>query len=173
MVLMVARPRAPMQQDAFTPYEQGLIRLLSQLGATHARYREALIFEARLRENIAQVRRSGDTENRRADRIEVLDQLSNLALENLQTSFNVLCSISSSLFHSAPSPFRTAVLRMVEDYEAVFGGRDAELAALDAFLTQDKQPYTLLLAPTGRGKTALLIHWIAGSPVFRPPQIGT
>jgi hypothetical protein len=49
---------------------------------------------------------------------------------------------------------------MVEDYEAVFGGRDAELAALDAFLAQDKQPCALLLAPTGRGKTALLIHWI-------------
>lgn len=59
-----------------------------------------------------------------------------------------------------PPPFRTAVLRMVEDYDAVFGGRDTELAALDAFLVQDTQPYTLLLAPTGRGKTALLIHWI-------------
>jgi hypothetical protein len=56
--------------------------------------------------------------------------------------------------------FRSAVLRMVEDYTAVFGGRDAQLAALDAFLEGDKS-YALLIAPTGRGKTALLIHWAA------------
>ena len=65
------------------------------------------------------------------------------------------------LLRPTPPPFRAAVRRMVEDYEAVFGGRDAELAALDAFLAQDNQPFALLLAPTGRGKTALLIHWIA------------
>jgi hypothetical protein len=103
----------------------------------------------------------------------VLDQLNDLALQALQTSFNALCGLPrdarpispyqtiQQILHPTPPPFRTAVLRMVEDYEAVFGGRDAELAILDAFLAQHNQPYTLLLAPTGRGKTALLIHWIA------------
>jgi len=60
-----------------------------------------------------------------------------------------------------PGPFRGAVVRMVEDYEAIFGGRDNELAILDAWLTNDSRPYAFLHAPTGRGKTALLIHWVA------------
>jgi hypothetical protein len=60
-----------------------------------------------------------------------------------------------------PWDYRSNVLRMVEDCEAVFGGRDTELADLDNFLEENEQPCALLLAPTGRGKTALLIHWIA------------
>jgi hypothetical protein len=32
---------------------------------------------------------------------------------------------------------------MVEDYTAVFGGRDAELAQLDAFLAQERYPFLL------------------------------
>jgi hypothetical protein len=62
---------------------------------------------------------------------------------------------------ATPPPYRAAVTRMAEDYGAVFGGRDAELAQLDAWLTQDTQPCAFLHAPTGRGKTALLQHWVA------------
>ena len=58
-------------------------------------------------------------------------------------------------------PFQGAVARMVEDYAAIFGGRDRELEALDAWLDRDPRPYAFLHAPTGRGKTALLLHWAA------------
>ncbi|WP_298819084.1 AAA family ATPase, partial [Chloroflexus sp.] len=53
------------------------------------------------------------------------------------------------------------VRSLVEHYTAIFGGRDAELAALDAFLADPQHPFALLVAPTGLGKTALLVHWIA------------
>ncbi|MBX0328192.1 CHAT domain-containing protein [Oscillochloris sp. ZM17-4] len=60
-----------------------------------------------------------------------------------------------------PSPFRGAVVRMIEEYEAIFGGREKELAVLNTWLDHDIRPYAFLHAPTGRGKTALLIHWVA------------
>lgn len=65
------------------------------------------------------------------------------------------------MLHPVPFAFRPGVQRMVEDYTAIFGGRDSELAQLDTFLTKDERPFGLLIAPTGRGKTALLIHWLA------------
>jgi transcriptional regulator with XRE-family HTH domain len=41
-----------------------------------------------------------------------------------------------------------------------FGGRDAELTRLDAWLDAPHgQPYALLTAPAGRGKSALLVRW--------------
>src|SRR5579883_959455 len=41
-----------------------------------------------------------------------------------------------------------------------FGGRDADLARLDAWLEDPKAPpYALLAAPAGRGKSALLVQW--------------
>jgi hypothetical protein len=58
--------------------------------------------------------------------------------------------VINQALRSVRPPYSAAILRMVEDYEAIFGGRDAELLALDAFLADDK-PYALLLAPTGRG----------------------
>ena len=67
----------------------------------------------------------------------------------------------------APSPtpelpdYRSASPRLVDDYQSVFGGRVAQLQNLHALLDQAAQPYALLLAPTGTGKTALLIHWVA------------
>jgi hypothetical protein len=55
---------------------------------------------------------------------------------------------------------RRVLQRMQTDYTSIFGGRDRELAALDAWLETNEQPYALLLAPTGRGKTALVWHWL-------------
>jgi hypothetical protein len=149
-----------MPSDRFENYEQGLERLLSQLGTTHPRHRDALVFEVRLRENIADVRLYGDNDTYRTERNKVLHQLNSLALETFQTSFNELSGLPNDAppasapaaptvyqtlrdtLKPTPPPFRPAILRMVEDYEAVFGGRDAELVMLDAFLEQDKQPYT-------------------------------
>ncbi|MDW8392471.1 MAG: ATP-binding protein, partial [Oscillochloridaceae bacterium] len=63
-----------------------------------------------------------------------------------------------------PLPVNLSVLKqpLIEHYTAaVFGGRDAELAALDDFLDDPNHPFGLLVAPAGLGKTALLVNWIA------------
>ncbi len=70
-------------------------------------------------------------------------------------------TIYQTMLRPVPITFSAGVQRMVEDYTTIFGGRDVELARLDTFLTKDTRPFGLLIAPTGRGKTALLIHWIA------------
>ncbi len=47
------------------------------------------------------------------------------------------------------------------DRPAPFGGRKADLAALDAWLADPNAPrYALMVAPAGRGKSALLAHWV-------------
>jgi hypothetical protein len=79
-----------------------------------------------------------------------------------------IVTIYQQILRPVPYPFRAGVQRMIEDYTEIFGGRDTELSQLDDFLTQDERPFALLLAPTGRGKTALLIHWIARIQQIRP-----
>ncbi|WP_287157607.1 hypothetical protein [Chloroflexus sp.] len=68
--------------------------------------------------------------------------------------------IYQTILQPLPVSRRGRVMELITLYTKVFGGRDAELALLDAFLT-DPRPYGLLVAPTGLGKTALLVHWIA------------
>lgn len=40
-----------------------------------------------------------------------------------------------------------------------FGGREAELARLDAWLGDDERPWALIAAPSGRGKSTLVFRW--------------
>ncbi len=47
------------------------------------------------------------------------------------------------------------------DAPAPFGGRQIQLAALDRWLANPAQPYALLVAEAGRGKSALLAQWVA------------
>ncbi|MCI0599372.1 MAG: ATP-binding protein, partial [Beijerinckiaceae bacterium] len=48
-----------------------------------------------------------------------------------------------------------------KDHPAPFGGRAADLTALDAWLDDPAAPpYAALIAPAGRGKSALLAHWV-------------
>ncbi len=42
-----------------------------------------------------------------------------------------------------------------------FGGREREFKLLDAWLDDDLLPYRLLCAPAGRGKSALIVRWLA------------
>ncbi len=49
-----------------------------------------------------------------------------------------------------------------------FGGRDDALRALDAWLEKPSQPYALLTAPAGLGKSALLVRWMASLRQRRP-----
>ena len=48
----------------------------------------------------------------------------------------------------------------MEDYLDVFGGRQDDLQTLNDFLRTSSNRCALLLAPAGRGKTALLVQWI-------------
>jgi len=76
--------------DAYARYEVGLTRLLARLEARHPRRSEALVYEQRLRENLAQARFYGDTETRRAERAEIVSRLNVLAQDALGISFNEL-----------------------------------------------------------------------------------
>lgn len=76
--------------DAFAPYETGLRRLLARLGAEHPRYQDVLTLQARMQENILLARMQGDTEARRADRMQILQVLNALALDTVGESFNAL-----------------------------------------------------------------------------------
>jgi hypothetical protein len=51
-------------------------------------------------------------------------------------------------------------LRPVLDGHPVFGGRDEELDRLDRFLDQRQAGYLFVVAGSGFGKTALLVHWL-------------
>ncbi len=58
---------------------------------------------------------------------------------------------------------------------APFGGRQAQLEELDAWLQDGRSPYGLLAAPAGRGKSALQAQWSQsllerrrGRPIFIP-----
>ena len=72
------------------------------------------------------------------------------------------------LSRAATAPaFNGRIERFLDEYlkaetsAAPFGGRDAELARLDAWLadTEDASRY-LLTGPAGRGKSALVVRWI-------------
>lgn len=77
------RKRAGRQLD-------NLIKQIEQLGRDHPSYQDALLFEARLRENLYKADRYGDTETLRAERAQVVEQLNSLALAALGLPFNAL-----------------------------------------------------------------------------------
>jgi len=79
----------------------------------------------------------------------------------IKVSINLVLPAISQIMRPVPSFYRSAVQRMVEDYDTVFGGRDNEMLLLDEWLADDSYPFCFIHAPTGRGKSALLIHWIA------------
>jgi flagellar biosynthesis GTPase FlhF len=151
--------------DVFTPYESGLTRLLEQMGREHSRYAEALTLQSRLLENIAQARRYGDTETRRAERAQIMDALNVLALEALATDFNTLCPWPIAL------PASWAQLKMrLEDITK----REAEVVLnelkqfpyversqlrqqCDDFLQSDKS-LLVVVGESGTGKSTFFAH---------------
>jgi len=78
-----------------------------------------------------------------------------------------------------------AIRRFVDEYSgnaaepSIFGGRAEELAQLDDWIDNScAPPYAVVTAPAGRGKSALLVHWLkhhAGranlQPIFFPISI--
>lgn len=81
----------PSIQDNFSRYEAGLSKLQTSLGQSPTHYADFLVYQQRLRENLAQTRRYGDTENRRAERAETVDRLNALSIATAGVSFNKLC----------------------------------------------------------------------------------
>jgi hypothetical protein len=78
-------------------------------------------------------------------------------LENQR--FRELVGFDSLPVH-VPWPHGAALSNMLDDYLKTFDGRADQLTALDDYLRQSERSFGLLLAPTGRGKTALLIKWM-------------
>jgi tetratricopeptide (TPR) repeat protein/GTPase SAR1 family protein len=101
--------------DPYTPYENSIATLLQRMDREHPRYNEALVYEHRLRENIAHARLDGDNETRRSERFKILRQLNTLAYETLNTSFNALCEATSTM-PSQDRRNRTRMLQNVHDY---------------------------------------------------------
>jgi hypothetical protein len=84
------RPPRASSGDPLTGYMAALDALKDRLGASHARYDETLVFEQRLRETIKKARLFGDTEQRRAERAEIIAELNSLALATIGVPFNDL-----------------------------------------------------------------------------------
>ena len=76
-----------------------------------------------------------------------------------------------------PADYASRIQNFLVDYlgservSVPFGGRSADLARLDAWLDAPQQPYTLLAAPAGRGKSALVSRWT--SSLLARPEIIT
>ena len=68
-----------------------------------------LLFESRLRENIYKEKSYGSTEQTRADRAQIVDQLNQLAYEYCDKSFNDLCSNSTNYLKPASTPITESV----------------------------------------------------------------
>lgn len=84
-------------------YEAALRELLARLSDAHPLYSEALVYQQRLAENLAAVRRYRDTPAREADRAEIIDRLNDLAQRALGTTFTAFCAMQST--NIAPAAF--------------------------------------------------------------------
>jgi len=103
------------QPDNYTPYETGLTELLNRMGQDHPRCSEALIYQQRLTENIKWSRRYGNTDERQAERSEIIDHLNELSLSVLGTSFNELYGLATSVTGREP------VTRLFSRYRGLVG----------------------------------------------------
>ena len=65
----------------------------------------------------------------------------------------------SSRYASSLEAFEESYIAPNTSSRVPFGGREAEAAALDHWLNQEAASSYLLIAPGGRGKSALLIQW--------------
>ncbi|HEX8221477.1 MAG TPA: hypothetical protein VF914_19980 [Chloroflexia bacterium] len=94
----------------------------------------------------------------------------NVSNSTIWTGDQLLVIITAPLLTAGLSRLATdyssRVRRFLDEYVGTpdepvpFGGRDEELASLDAWLDDpEAPPYKLAAAPAGRGKSALLVHW--------------
>ena len=122
-------------RDEFTPYEEGLKRLLERLGKDHPQYQKALLLEARLMEAINEARLNGDEPVQEARRNRAIRQLNPLAIATIGISFNELCrssqhppkqeiptALPTDIFERA-NEYITQVQRSVEKALEIFSDR--------------------------------------------------
>lgn len=74
-----------------------------------------------------------------------------------------------------PSDYKMRIKRFRDSYldnspkNVFFGGRKAEIDLLNNWLIDDNSPKNFLItSPAGRGKTALLLHWLESISLDRP-----
>ena len=77
--------------DVYYRYEIGLRRLRSEIDQSYHRHIELLTYEQRIEENISNARLFGDTPTQSAERSEIIHRLNELALSELNKSYNDLC----------------------------------------------------------------------------------
>lgn len=89
-----------------------------------------------------------------------------LVVQGLRAGRDIVLKLAAV---SAASEYAGKVEEFLEEYlvteegpgTVVFGGRDEELKHLDDWLTDDRAaPRLILVGPAGRGKSALLVHWL-------------
>lgn len=144
--------------DVFSSYEQGMNALLRSMGTDHPRRTEALTLQARLLENVAQARRYGDDESRRADRAQIIEGLNRLSMEALGVSFTDLCMGEVA---AKPPPSLPVVpfvgLRPFRPEDAgLFFGRERCLQALISRLLSENWPLLVINGLSGVGKSSLV-----------------
>ncbi len=80
--------------------------------------------------------------------------------------YNIVVQTIVEPVRRLPTDYATHIEEFLQAYLGTpenpvpFGGRDAALAELDAWLADAHTPYLLLTAPAGRGKSALLVRWL-------------
>ncbi|MCG8530501.1 MAG: NACHT domain-containing protein [Desulfovibrionales bacterium] len=73
--------------------------------------------------------------------------------------------IVNFILEQIPQNYLGAVQRFLDEYMGTeayfvpFGGRDSELQILTDWV-ESEQPYCFVCSPVGRGKTALIVHWL-------------
>jgi hypothetical protein len=77
---MVEPPTARAPADIYAALETQAVALLARLGPGHPDYREALVFQAQLVQNLVAARGHGDTDSLRADRNRIIGELTALGL---------------------------------------------------------------------------------------------
>lgn len=82
--------------DWYSRYEQAVEELLVRIDKNHPLYSDLLTFQSRLKENIYQARRHGDTENLRATRSQILEQLDITSEKTIGCSFQELSQMVAS-----------------------------------------------------------------------------
>jgi hypothetical protein len=100
-------PRPVQHSDMFAAYEAGLQTIEHDIQAHPASFDDFLVYEQRLRENIGQARRYGDTPTSNAERGEIIDQLNDVIFAALGKTFNDVCDHAVSHQNSPARGQRT------------------------------------------------------------------
>ena len=92
------------QCDVYSCYIAGLQEFRNRVKQSHPRYLDILTYDQRLRENIDDSQLYGDTQERKADRSQIIRRLNELSLSVLHTPFMDLCRLNTSTMGREPSP---------------------------------------------------------------------